>query len=309
MSSSDYVESLFSTFSLASYALRGYAFGTIPTFHGDVDPDKMETTELVVQEVGSRKLRVRIFSSTMKKPRTPIIVSVFGSGFFGRFDAMPETLGLIKSGELSVATIEHRGSKEGGTFPHAVHDVCAGVRHIRGHARQLGIDPDRVGAFGESSGAYFASMLGALPDDQRGQLGDFPHLSSRVSCVVAFYPPIQFDLMDSQHRPDFHAERHDNPYSPESLFMGYAVNERSVDHASPLTYVDSNTVPFFLAAGDSDPCVPCAQSRMLYEKLARLASHPDIHHYTEFQDAGHGGPQFGQPDFVNRIVAFYMQHL
>ena len=47
-------------------------------------------------------------------------------------------------------------------YPAAIEDVQRAVRFIRHQAAQYGIDSDRIGAVGGSSGGYLVSMLGLL---------------------------------------------------------------------------------------------------------------------------------------------------
>src|SRR5436190_1288743 len=47
-------------------------------------------------------------------------------------------------------------------FPDAVDDAQRAVRYIRQNAARYGIDKDRIGALGASSGGHLVSMLGTL---------------------------------------------------------------------------------------------------------------------------------------------------
>src|SRR5687768_1583264 len=74
-------------------------------------------------------------------------------------------------------------------FPDAVNDAQRAVRFVRQNAAHYGIDPNRIGALGASSGGHLVSMLGAT--DGKGT-PDSPdpaeQQSSKVQCVVALYP-------------------------------------------------------------------------------------------------------------------------
>jgi acetyl esterase/lipase len=47
--------------------------------------------------------------------------------------------------------------------PAASADVAAGLRWVRAHAGRLGVDPNRVGIAGSSSGGHLASLLAVTP--------------------------------------------------------------------------------------------------------------------------------------------------
>src|SRR5215510_6188901 len=88
---------------------------------------------------------------------------------------------------IAVFAISYRLAKKGvKTFPHAVQDVLAAVRFVRGRAAEFGIDPDRIGLFGASAGAHL-SALAALGGDvfAGGYPGDaHAAVSAKVKVLV-----------------------------------------------------------------------------------------------------------------------------
>ena len=96
-------------------------------------------------------------------------------------DALPltarEAVGSILAADALLAggytlfVINHRASP-GFHYPAPVEDVQRAVRFVRHHAARYAIDPKRIGAIGNSSGAQFVSLLGVMdghgnPDDPR----------------------------------------------------------------------------------------------------------------------------------------------
>ncbi|KAJ8602725.1 hypothetical protein CTAYLR_003778 [Chrysophaeum taylorii] len=271
------------------FSWLGY-MSPVPVFK---KPGSYTKEEIVVRRIGTRELRIRLYYG--KKKRDAVIVAIHGSGFTGRFEGDPPVLGFVD--DVTIALVEHRGSSDGGTFPDALHDVVEAVRYLEDNGFK------KFGVYGDSSGGWFASMLGVLS----ARDNDISTTPPPISCVVALFPPVKFDVMDEQSDPKFQVAMHAPKGSFESKFMGFSVAEKPVDHASPLTYVTPDTPPFFVVAGTKDPCVPCAQSKMLFDTLEKAA--PGKHHYTEIPGAGHGGPKFAQPDLVSSIFDFYKLHL
>ena len=79
------------------------------------------------------------------------------------------------------------------TWPAQLHDAKAAVRWLRHRADELGIDPDRIGAWGESAGGHLAALLGVtgtLDADAplEGTVG-VTGVASAVATVVAWYAP------------------------------------------------------------------------------------------------------------------------
>ena len=96
------------------------------------------------------------------------------------------------------ASIEYRLSGEA-TWPAQIEDCKAAVRYLRAHADELGLDPERIGAWGASAGGHLVAMLGVAPDrpELEGQGGWAEH-SSRVQAVFDYYGPSDLLAMTEQ---------------------------------------------------------------------------------------------------------------
>ncbi|WP_142910433.1 alpha/beta hydrolase, partial [Klebsiella pneumoniae] len=109
-------------------------------------------------------------------PRTkilkPAIIYFPGGGFMtaehNKFVEM--RMALAKAGFV-VAAAEYRTIPD--TFPAPVIDAKAAVRYLRQHAPEYGIDPLRIGVFGDSAGGWLAQMLGTTNGDKSFDHGDF----------------------------------------------------------------------------------------------------------------------------------------
>ena len=99
------------------------------------------------------------------------IVHISGSGFLRPLglDApalkesahmTEEAVHLVNAG-YTVFTINHRAIPRF-QYPAQIDDCQRAVRFVRHHAEKYGIDPERIGAMGGSSGGYLANMLGVL---------------------------------------------------------------------------------------------------------------------------------------------------
>jgi acetyl esterase/lipase len=165
---------------------------------------------------------------------------------------------------IAVASIDYRLSGEA-VWPAQLHDAKAAVRWLRARADELGIDPDRIAAWGESAGGHLAELLGLTIDDAEleGDVG-ITGPSSAVSAVVAWYAPSDVAAVAT----DLGADPAD-PSTRESQLLGApprTVPELAAQ-ASPVTHVSSDAPPFLLLHGLDDRFVPCVQSDRLYALL------------------------------------------
>ncbi len=99
---------------------------------------------------------------------------------------------LLWSG-VAVVSINYRymgAAKQAGVFPPVLlplNDSKRALQFIRAHAREWGLDPERVALFGGSAGAFTALWLG-LSDDMAQPNADDPILrqSTRVCAIGAY---------------------------------------------------------------------------------------------------------------------------
>jgi len=191
---------------------------------------------------------------------------------------------VLATGRYAGVSIGYRLSQEK-TWPAQLHDCKAAVRWIKAHARQYGLDPDRIAVCGDSAGGHLVAMLGVTGDNPalEGKLGPHRDQDSSVDAVVDFFGPTQFLLMDSKPGNMVH----DNPDSPESQLVGGPIqdNKRKVLAASPLTYASKGDAPFLIVHGVKDMLVPCHQSEILDAALDRIGVESSL---IRVRGAGHG---------------------
>ena len=236
----------------------------------------------------------------------PLICWIQGSAFgaYGPQDTLlriPELVQFAKGGYV-VASIEHRVCHEA-VFPAQIHDVKSAVCFLKENADKFQIDPKRVGAWGNYSGGYLATFLGTSSHvrDFNGE-GDYDVESTSIQAVVDWYGPTDF-LQMSKYPSIID---HDASNSPESLFIGYPIqdNPHLVEQANPLTYITDNTPPFLIMHGDQDDYVPLNQSELLFEALSNRGHKPLMY---RVRGAGHG-TGFGEEQF-NMVKDFFDLHL
>jgi acetyl esterase/lipase len=179
-----------------------------------------------------------------------------------------------------------------------VEDVQRAVRFIRYHAEEYGINPDRIGAIGGSSGGHLVSMLGVLdgkgdPDDE----SPINRLSAKVQCVVARATPASF--------------LSGRPSAFLGVSLGRKTSKQSIEYkraveASPVTHVTTDDSPFFLVHGDSDKVVPIKNSEELAELLRKVNVDVKL---MRVPGGGHGPRLVDDPEIAAEILAWFNKHL
>lgn len=79
-------------------------------------------------------------------------------------------MALAKAGFV-VAACEYRTVPN--KFPALLQDGKAAIRFLREHAKEFGIDPERIGVLGDSAGGYVSQMVGATNGEKKWDAGDY----------------------------------------------------------------------------------------------------------------------------------------
>ncbi len=217
---------------------------------------------------------------------------------------------MLKRG-YTVVSINYRLSQEA-IFPALIYDVKAAIRWIKANAAKYNFNPNRVAAWGSSSGGYLAAMLattGGVKELEDLSMGN-PNQSSRVNAAVDWYGPTDFLLMDPQHiQLGQEAHVHDAA-SPESRLMGAAVTliPEKCKAASPMTYVKGDNAPIYIQQGTGDPVIPYPQSVMLAERMAAAIGKENV--VLELvENVGHADSVFFTTKNVNKVIDFLDKYM
>jgi acetyl esterase/lipase len=128
-----------------------------------------------------------------KEPKGVGVIMVISGGFFSsRESIIPGFVRPLTERGYTVFAVLH-GSQPRYTIPEIVQDINRAVRFIRYHAKNYGIDPERIGITGASAGGHLSLMLGTAGDTGNPNASDpVDRVSSRVQAVACFFPPTDF---------------------------------------------------------------------------------------------------------------------
>ena len=199
----------------------------------------------------------------------------------------------------TVFGINHRAAPR---FRHPAHleDAQRAVRFVRHNAATYGIDPDRIGAMGASSGGHLVSMLGVL--EGKGVAEDASPVnreSAKVQVVVARAAPTDLTLSSRSVHPLFGFSRSTRTDS---------VEYRRFVAASPVTHVTVDDAPTLLIHGDADESVPYENAAIMKAALEKAGVPVDL---LRLRGAGHE-PMFlgaNPPDYLGAMVGWFDRHL
>lgn len=189
------------------------------------------------------------------------VLHMVSGGWYSRYS--PPAQVAVRFQELldrgfTVFVVRH-GSSPKYLIPEIVEDVRRATRYIRFHAREWGVDEDRLGAFGGSAGGHLALMLGTASDPGRvGGEEDFLAETNRIASVVAYYPPVDLRQM---------VRGTSNFVDPGQRFPALNFERDKAPTYSPLLHVSTDDPPTLLIHGTADELVPHSHSVNMHSAL------------------------------------------
>ena len=216
------------------------------------------------------------------KKALPVIVCFFGGGWeIGGVEyQLPSSAWFRDQGIISI-TADYRVKKRHGTSPLVcIEDAKSAVRYIRGHAKELGIDPDKIIVSGGSAGGHLA--LCTLIDG-----GDAPgenlKISTKPNALVLHNPVLGIGF-----REDFFTEH------PEF---------------SPILKVKKGWPPMIISNGTQDKTTPYSGAVNFTNKMNELGNECEL---ITVKDADHSCDwPVSNPNFLptfTRMTQFLVEH-
>ena len=228
-------------------------------------------------------LTLDVFRPTGKANGAAVIYVVSGGWFSAHRAINPIFVTPFTRRGYTVFAVVH-GSQPRYVIPEILQDMHRAVRFIRSHARDYGIDPERIGITGGSAGGHLSLMQGTAGLKGNPNAKDpIDKASSRVQAVACFFPPTDFL---NYGKKDSYA------FSLDGVLANYrtAIDVREFDkktkrleritdkkkvlaiarQVSPITHVSADDPPTLILHGDADKLVPIQQAEIMINRLKEV---------------------------------------
>lgn len=183
---------------------------------------------------------------------------------------------------ITVFLVSH-GSKPRYKVPEIIDQLQRAIRYVRYNAKTFGVDPNRFGVMGASSGGHLSLSLAVFGKDRvsdtdyrrahslsNEDIVDPVNLvSSQVQAVACFFPPA--NLVSYNHPDSTFADFHN-----VSIFVdAFGITKNMTGDqkkeifrlSSPYFFINQSTPPILIFQGTKDLLVPYSQAVSFIEKL------------------------------------------
>lgn len=250
-------------------------------------------------------LRMDCFYDQQIKEKKPAIIWIHGGGFTeGDISrkCRPERrfLHLVKEGYF-LASIDYRLAQVR-PFPAQMEECKCAVRYLRKNADKFGIDPERIGIWGESCGGQIAGLMSVsegIPDFE--DKGGCEGVSSEIQAAVSWYGAL--DALE------FHNIRMavDPDYPPRFAVIYGGSPEKMKDvlnKTNPMTYINKKHCPLLAMSSDTDDRISYTVNIEFCEQAEKYGNFAK---YVVVKNQGHG--YFEGEEYDQTLYDFFAEHL
>lgn len=177
--------------------------------------------DLVYQTHGGKERLARLYQPAGNGP-FPAVLQVHGGAWNNkdRSDGQNASLDFAAAG-IVVLAIDFRNAPEA-PYPASLQDINYGIRWLKAHCGEFGSSPERVGAYGTSSGGHQVLLAAMRPDDSRYRalpLSEAPEVDAKLAFVISgwgvLFPLDRYKLAKAQGKLDL-AKSHDTFFADEA---------------------------------------------------------------------------------------------
>jgi acetyl esterase/lipase len=247
--------------------------------------------------------------------KSPAVLLIHGGGWKEGDKRQPREIefGTTLAENGYVAASVNYALRSAGKFPINLQDCKNGIRYLRAHAGELGIDPNCISVMGGSAGGHLSLMVAYTGDDPAlGPTKPYPGISDKVSCVVDFYGITDIATRKKTDPSGKPTEPRDVESEVQAIFGS---NPENWKKASPVGYIRKDLPPTLILHGRRDTTVDSDQSQELADALKNAGATyaiiwlPNAPHSFSFQYAV---PKSKKPLDRNvgpEVLAFLRKHL
>jgi acetyl esterase/lipase len=152
------------------------------------------------------------------------------------------------------------------TASEMVEHVKSGIRYVKLHAAEYGVDPNQLTLVGASAGGHLATLTALTAEPGKADAKDpKDRLDTTVKVVTVFFPPT--DFLDWDGKPMTLRARAGLFVNNPDKVTDEELTEAARKVSPALLVGEQPLPPFLLIHGDADPLVPLQQSQKFVDAV------------------------------------------
>lgn len=226
------------------------------------------------------------------RPSGAAMLLIPGGSYSGIYEGQAEPFALwLNEHGLTVFVLRYRLGSAGYRYPAQLQDAVQAMRHVRTHATQWKIDPQRLGVMGFSAGGHLVSTLLTHPED--GLIAPATDSApARPDLAILCYPVISMTT-----KPHETSRRN---------LIGTSPGDELVRHTSTELQVRPGLPPCFIWHTQEDKLVPVEHSTLF---AAALQEHRVPYEFHLYQRGDHGTGLMGTGHpWMNNLLSWLKSH-
>jgi acetyl esterase/lipase len=242
------------------------------------DPNYTRKEDVIYGRKYGLAMTMDVFTPTGTKNGAGVVFCVSGGWFSSKESIrLPFIQEFLDRGYVVFAVVH--GSQPKFTVPEVLDDMHRAVRFIRAHAKDYGVDKDRLGIAGGSAGGHLSLMQGNAPKPGNPDAKDpVEREPSRVAAVACFFPPTDFlnygkegnvalgDGTLKGFRPPFDFWEREKGTNKLVVIADEEKRKEIGKQISPAYHVSKTSAPALIVHGDADFLVPIQQAEVIIAK-------------------------------------------
>jgi acetyl esterase/lipase len=194
--------------------------------------------------------------------------------------------------DYAIFNISYRLAANGlNRFPAQMEDIQSDINFIESNAGNYKINTSKVVLIGASAGAHLA-LLQAYKNNSNG----------KVKAVIDLFGPTDLTSLYNNHPIPAASQ----PVLVNFLGATPVTNAALYQQASPINFINTQTVPTLIFHGEADYIVPISQSSTLKTKLEAAGVKVSMITYPV---EGHGWYGASLADTIEKTIAFIKQNV
>ncbi len=253
-------------------------------------PELTGADEVIKHRLGDVDLPMYVYLPKGHKPadKRPAIVFFFGGGWKagspGQFS--PQCEYFASRGMVAITADYRVASRQGVKAIDCVKDAKSTIRWVRQHAKQLGVDPNKIVASGGSAGGHTAACTGVIP----GVEADAEDLSvSSVPNAMALFNPAVL-LAEFEGKPYL------DPQKLEGMKDRVGDDPKLI---SPVHHVRGDLPPTIIFHGTADTAVPYPTVELFTKQMKAAGNRCEL---VGFEGQPHGFFNTGRGGNAKRLA-------